>query len=98
MADTDWAGSMTGGYDDEDEDEGTGTYVVMGVFDDDDTFDLTVAYGPFDTPEAASVYGTSNYSFSWVCEIVNVGPAETHTTVHPDQSVIDDYIDPHVVE
>ena len=90
--------STTDMWEDEDDDKGTGTYVVMGIFDDDDNLDLTPAYGPFDTAEAASVYGTSNYQFSWVCEIVNVAPAETLTVVHPDQSSIGDYIDPSVVE
>ncbi len=85
--------------DDEDGEVGTGTYVVVGIFDDDDTFDLTPAYGPFDDIQEASDYGTRNYSFSWVCEIVNRQAEEpTFHLVHPDQSTIADYIDPNVVE
>ena len=83
---------------DEDEREGTGTYVVVGIFDDENNFDLTVAYGPFDTIDAASEYGTRNYSFSWVCEIVNTETSSSGPTVDPNQSTIADYIDPSVVE
>lgn len=90
--------STTDMWEGEDDDEGTGTYVVLGVFHEEDSLDLTPAYGPFDTAEAASEYGTCNYAFSWVCEIVNAAPPEKLTVVHPDQSTIADYIDPHVVE
>lgn len=88
----------TGGFDDETEDAGTGTYVVVGIYDNEDTFDLTPAYGPFDDLDAASKYGTTNYQFSWVCEIVNTEGCVQASIIDPNQTSISDYIDPSVVE
>lgn len=88
----------------EDEDpHATGTYVVVGIEDDDDGFSLTPAYGPFPDFDSASEYGMRNFSFSWVCEVVNVEGSYTHmsvtgTFIHPNQATIGDYIDPSVVE
>ena len=91
--------TTVGEYQDPDESvEGTGTYVVMGIFHEEDDLDITVAYGPFDTPDAASKYGTRNYTFSWVCEIVNTDTSTPASIVDPNQATIADYIDPSVVE
>ena len=46
-------------------------YVTIGIESDEDLLDLTVAYGPFDTLDGASEFGTRNFQFSWVCEIVD---------------------------
>ena len=84
--------------DDDDEVIGTGTYVVLGIFEDEGSFDISVAYGPFNDIEDASKYGTTNFQWSWVCEIVNTETSSNAPVIHPNQSTISDYIDPSVVE
>ena len=85
-------------FDPEDIDEEyevTGKYIVVGIYDEEDGFELSVAYGPFDKAQDASDFGARNFEFSWVCELLRVKSPQL-PLIHPNQAQISDYIDPAV--
>ena len=98
MAKTGQRGSLVFDPEDIDEDyETTGKYVVVGIYDEEDGLELSVAYGPFDKAKDASDFGTRNFQFSWVCELLGVKSPQL-ALVDPNQAQISDYIDPIVTD